>query len=433
MAVEVTQQQLQQHATCIVATLAARNAPVAWDNPAGRVFADAGLIEIYLRPAQGTKVSQVMNLTDDVALAVGAPGTRIVQGASNLIVQIPSGTRQRVTIESLLSTKSGPYNAVIGRSLYGTAMHVDITDPNTPHALIAGTTGSGKTALAHSMLMSLVAQHNINELRLIVIDPKNERYHWLDKRIAQHLPRPIARTPEDAKRALKEVVYYMEKVSSPVTRLVVYVDEMADVVMTGGDEAMQALTRIAQRGRSAGVHLIGCTQKPSARELGPLLTANFPLRLVGRVVNDSDSRLACGQAGLGAEKLLGSGDFLYVQGAQVVRFQAAMPALYGTPDPHAAPVQHDWSAAPMPPQSQPSAAPVEIAAPASRADDEPMPADDLIDYQARIVLWYRRAVPKEIYTATEQARAVWPDTKSLAGGRLRRIGQIIKRADEMED
>lgn len=418
MAVEITTQQLQQHAMRVVRTLCDRKAPVALDTPPGRVFNNAGLIELYLRPAEGTKVAQIMSLESDIALAVKQPATRVMPGVGNLIVQIPHGTRQRVTIESLMTTHRGAYHALIGRNLYGAALTVDLTDANTPHVLIAGTTGSGKTALAHSMLMSLVAQHNINELRLIVIDPKNERYHWLESRITPFLPRAMARTPEDARDALSGVVRYMEKVSSPVTRLIIYIDEMADVIMTGGDEAMTALTRIVQRGRSAGVHLIGCTQKPSAKELGPLLTANFPLRLVGRVVNDSDSRLACGQAGLGAEKLLGSGDFLRVMGAQVTRFQAAMPAAYGTPDPNAAPIEHDWNAP----------APVQIDAPPAEA----MPSDDLLEMQARVVLWYRRAVPKETYTLTELARAVWPGLATLAGGFSRRIKLIVARADEME-
>lgn len=432
MTVEITEEQMLEKANCVVAALRSRKAPVTLAKPGGRVFSDAGLIELYLRPLEGTKVSQVMNLENDVALAVSQPATRIVQGASNLIVQIPSGTRQRITIESMLATQRGPYCALIGRDLYGKPIAVDLTDANTPHVLIAGTTGSGKTALAHSMLMSLVAQHNTNQLRMIVIDPKNERYHWLESRIKSHLPRPIARTPGDAKQALSEVVRYMEQVVSPITRIVVYIDEMADVVMTGGDETIQALTRIAQRGRSAGVHLIGGTQKPSAKHLGTLLTANFPLRLVGRVVNDSDSRLACGQAGLGAEKLLGHGDFLRVEGAQVTRIQAAMPAMYGTQDPNAPRITPEWSTTPPPPPT-PAPVSVQIEAAAPAASVEAMPNDDLLDYQARIVLWYRRAVPKETYTQSELARAVWPDMPKLAGGFARRLPRIIARADEMDD
>jgi S-DNA-T family DNA segregation ATPase FtsK/SpoIIIE len=110
-------------------------------------------------------------------------------------------------------------------------------------------------------------------------------------------------------------------------RIVIVVDELADVIETGGAAMESALTRLVQRGRSAGVSLIACTQKPTARAVGTLMKANFPVRLVGRVASAEDARVAAGIGGTGAEKLAGRGDFLLVAGGQIIRFQVAQSKL----------------------------------------------------------------------------------------------------------
>jgi len=401
----------------VMKTLRDRGAPVELDNPKGKALARVGLIEIYLKPQSGTKVSQVMALSDDIALAVKNDHARLTQADGKLIVQIPYGARQRVTVESLYETPRQPYTAMLGCDLYGKPVGVTLTDPATPHVLVAGTTGSGKTALAQSMVMSLIKQHPRSELMLVAIDPKGERPEWFEGAIAGHLGPPVARTPEDAIRALRQVVRHMEKVAESMTRLVVYVDEAADLIMAGGSEAQELLTRIAQRGRSAGIHLIIGTQKPSAKHLGPLLTTNLPLRLTGRVVNASDSALACGQAGCGAEKLLGGGDFLMVNGSQVTRFQAAIPANYASGS-RSAPIAPDWTATVDTPA-------LELPSP-----DEGN-AGKLLDAQALAVYWYRRANPKTAYTKTELARVLWPGMKTLAGGYSSRIEAVIAQADRI--
>ncbi|MFZ1795012.1 MAG: FtsK/SpoIIIE domain-containing protein [Anaerolineae bacterium] len=400
----------------VIKTLRERGAPVELDNPKGKALARVGLIEIYLKPQSGTKVSQVMALSDDIALAVRNDHARLTQSDGKLIVQIPYGARQKIAIESLYDTPRQPYTAMLGCDLYGKPVGVTLTDPATPHVLVAGTTGSGKTALAQSMVMSLVKQHPRSELMLVVIDPKAERPAWFESAIAGHLGPPVSRTPEESIKALRQVVRHMENVSESMTQLVVYVDEAADLIMAGGGEAQELLTRIAQRGRSAGIHLIIGTQKPSAKHLGPLLTTNLPLRLAGRVVNASDSALACGQAGCGAEKLLGGGDFLMVNGSQVTRFQAAIPAEYASgAKSFSAP---DWTA----PTETPT---LELPSP----DDGN--AGKLLDAQALAIYWYRRANPKTIYTKTELARILWPGMKTLAGGYSSRIEAVIAQADRI--
>jgi S-DNA-T family DNA segregation ATPase FtsK/SpoIIIE len=409
----------------VMKTLRERGAPVDLDNPKGKALARVGLVEIYLKPQSGTKVSQVMALSNDIALAVGNDHARLTQSGGRLIVQIPYGARQKVTVESLFATERPPYTAMLGCDLYGNPLGITITDADKPHVLVAGTTGSGKTALAQAMVMSLVKQHRKNELRLVVIDPKGERPEWFEPFIKGHLgPVDVARAPETAIQDLRTVVAHMEKVVQPVTRIVVYVDEVADLIMSGGGEAQEMLTRIAQRGRSAGIHLIVSTQKPSAKTLGPLLTANLPVRLVGRVVNASDSALACGQAGCGAEKLLGNGDFLMINGSQVTRFQAAIPANYASG-------QRSASAPPAPDWTAPAATPtLEITAPVAQDTGN---NGKLIEAQAQAIYWYRKANPKDAYTQTELARVLWPNLKTLAGGYISRIQQVIAQANQLSD
>lgn len=410
-------------AATVLKTLSDRNAPVALDTPSGIVLASVSLVEIYLKPAGGTKVAQVMALADDIALAVKNDHARIAQADGKLIVQIPYGPRKPITIESLYTAPSAPYTATLGCDLYGKPTGLSLADPSTPHALIAGTTGSGKTALAQAMVMSLCKRHTRKELMLVVIDPKADRAPWFENAVAGHLGPPIARTPDAAIKVLRQVVKHMNSVSEPVTRLVVYVDEVADLVLNGGSEVQSLLSSIAQRGRSAGIHLFAATQKPSTKHLGPLLTANLPVRLVGRVVNASDSALACGQAGCGAEKLLGKGDFIFVDGARAVRFQAAMPRDYASGATPARPqVMPDWTA--------PAQTPViELPAP-----DEPKPETERLDKaQAAAIFWYRKANPKpDGYTQTELARVIWPDLKTLAGGYIPRIQKIIALANQIQ-
>ena len=113
--------------------------------------------------------------------------------------------------------------------------------------------------------------------------------------------------------------------SEPMPRIVIYADELADLCQMGGEDLILSLTRIAQRGREPGVHLLACTQKPSSKAIGSLLKANLPLRLVGRVMSAEDARMAAGIAGSGAERLSGCGDFIAVTGTKTIRFQAALP------------------------------------------------------------------------------------------------------------
>ncbi len=162
------------------------------------------------------------------------------------------------------------------------------------------------------------------DLQIVLIDPKGRGFQPL-----ANLPQVlggVSRSPEDTLERLRWVVEEMERrdhagASKPV--MVVAVDELADLLQTGGAETEASLTRISQRGREAGIHLVACTQKPTAELIGGAMKANFPVRLVGAVASRDEARYAAGIADSGAEKLEGKGDFLLVAKGETVRFQAA--------------------------------------------------------------------------------------------------------------
>jgi hypothetical protein len=138
-----------------------------------------------------------------------------------------------------------------------------------------------------------------------------------------HLPRPLAVQVEDALDLLHGLVALMERRRRARPHVVLFIDELADLVMTGGKKAQVAITRLTQRGREVGIHVVAATQKPSAATLGPLMKANFPVRLVGKVASRSDARVASGRYDTAAERLAGRGDFVAVAEGKVKRFQAA--------------------------------------------------------------------------------------------------------------
>jgi S-DNA-T family DNA segregation ATPase FtsK/SpoIIIE len=162
------------------------------------------------------------------------------------------------------------------------------------------------------------------DLQMILIDPKGRGFRPLER--LPHVLNGVQDTVELARAALKWVVGEMERrdresVSRPA--IVVAIDELADLMQVGGKPVEEAITRIAQRGREAGIHLVACTQKPTAGLIGGAVKANFPVRLVGLVAGSDEARYATGVSNSGAEKLDGKGDFLLVAGGEVVRFQAA--------------------------------------------------------------------------------------------------------------
>jgi S-DNA-T family DNA segregation ATPase FtsK/SpoIIIE len=165
----------------------------------------------------------------------------------------------------------------------------------------------------------------------VLIDPKGHAFGPFEN--LPHLARPVVCRPKETAEALHSLTRLMDRRAEPPNPqsptpntfppVVVVIDELADLLMVGGKPVQQALTRLTQRGREAGIHVVAATQKPTTAVLGPLVKANFPVRLVGRVTSVEDARTATGWTGTGAERLMGQGDFLAVAEGRVTRFQVA--------------------------------------------------------------------------------------------------------------
>lgn len=283
-------------------------------------------VQFKLATDLGTKVSKVSALAEEIAMALGSREARVYRDGGEINVEIPRDNPEPVRLLPLCKrlTVVPPASAVLGMDEQGFPLLLRLTAPDVAHVLIAGTTGSGKTALARTLLTSLAMHNHQGQLQLILIDPKGRGFGPLAG--LPHVLNGVQNTPEAALACLGWLVREMErrdaeKVSAPV--LVVAVDELADLIQTGGKEVEECLTRIAQRGREAGIHLVACTQKPTAALIGGAMKANFPVRLVGAVAGADEARYASGISDSGADKLEGKGDFLLVARSSPLRFQAA--------------------------------------------------------------------------------------------------------------
>jgi S-DNA-T family DNA segregation ATPase FtsK/SpoIIIE len=284
------------------------------------------MIRFHLAPARGTKVSSIANLTEELALSLGASSARVHRRRGQIEIEIPREDPTTVNLETVFDALPAvPHGtAILGMDDEGAPLLLRLASPEVAHALICGTTGSGKTVLARSMALSLARYHSAHDLGMILIDPKCRGYTVLDG--LPHLARPIATNAADAMGVLKWLVRLMERrdrdgASSP--RMICFIDELADLMLVAGKDVEDLLTRLTQRGRSAGIHIVACTQKPTAAVIGSLVKSNFPARIVGSVVSPEDAKVATGMKQTGAEKLLGRGDFQLILKGATHRFQAA--------------------------------------------------------------------------------------------------------------
>ena len=284
-------------------------------------------IQFHVRPAPSVRVHRIVALAEEIALALGCASARVVRSGSVVHVEIPRPLDAPVRLLRLVETlgrEIPPYTAVLGVEETGQPLLLRLPAPDVVHLLIVGMTGSGKSALARTILASLALCNAPESLRIVLIDPKQRGFAPL-----AHLPHVVGGVIADVPAALtrlRVVAQEMERrdkegVSTPL--LVAAIDELADLLQTGGKTAEATLTRLAQRGREAGIHLVACTQKPTAQLIGGAMKANFPVRLVGAVATRDEARYASGVPDSGAEKLGGRGDFLLVAKGEVSRFQAA--------------------------------------------------------------------------------------------------------------
>ncbi len=283
------------------------------------------LIRFYLQPAPGVRLRQIATLSDDLAMALRVRQLTVSRGDAGPEILIPRQDPQPVDLLSLID-EIGPNPqtvAVLGMTADGSPLLARLASPDVAHVLIAGTTGSGKSVLLRTIAASLALTHEPHALRLLCLDPKRRAFASFVG--AAHLLRPPLSESAEISEVLRSLVRLMEardREHASAPRIVVCIDELADVIMAT-ETAADPLTRLAQRGREAGIHLVAATQYPSAAILGGVMRANFPLRIVGRVVSADDARVASGRAGTEAHTLTGQGDFLAVAGGQVIRFQAA--------------------------------------------------------------------------------------------------------------
>lgn len=293
------------------------------------------------KPAAGVKVNQILNLSDDLALALKAKRIRIVApipGKAAVGVEIPNRKAQTVYLRDVLDTPAFRdanlrLPLALGKTISGRPYIADLT--RMPHLLIAGATGSGKSVCMNVLITSLLYRLHPMQVRFIFIDPK-----MLELSIYKgipHLGRPVVTKPRRAEKVLADAVNEMEsryrrladasvrsiqdynhKQKDPEEQLpyiIIFVDELADLMMSSTSTRTENLiTRLAQMSRAVGIHLILATQRPSVDVITGLIKANFPARLAFQVSSKVDSRtiLDCN----GAEKLLGSGDMLFLNSGQ---------------------------------------------------------------------------------------------------------------------
>ncbi|GKV67854.1 DNA translocase SpoIIIE [Sporosarcina sp. NCCP-2716] len=294
-------------------------------------------------PDTGVKVSRIVSLSDDIALALAASGIRIeapIPGKSAVGIEVPNKAVAVVSLREVLEAKQNnrPDSKLLislGRDVSGEAMLAELN--KMPHVLIAGATGSGKSVCVNGIIVSIIMRAKPHEVKMMMIDPKMVELNVYNG--IPHLLAPVVTDPRKAAQALKKVVSEMERryelFSHTGTRniegyndhidqwneendekhpkmpyIVVIVDELADLMMVASNEVEDAITRLAQMARAAGIHLIIATQRPSVDVITGIIKANIPSRIAFAVSSAVDSRTILDSGG--AEKLLGRGDMLFL-------------------------------------------------------------------------------------------------------------------------
>ncbi len=291
-------------------------------------------IRFHLRLAATTPVRKVEGLAEEIALALGAADATISRHEGLVYVEVARPDAQPLRLLNLcarLGRDPALRNALrrVGTSLLGMTSEglpllLRLATADVPHVLIAGTTGSGKSQAARTLLGSLVLFQPARQVQLLIIDPKGSDFQAFAP--LPHLVAPLVRTADDARERLEWLADEMVRRQQEGVRrpcIIVLIDELADLLMQGGSTIEELVARLVQRGRSAGICLVGCTQKPTAGVLGTLVKANFPVRLVGKVTSAQEALVAAGVAQSGAEKLAGRGDFLLIANGERTRVQIA--------------------------------------------------------------------------------------------------------------
>lgn len=296
-----------------------------------------------LLPPPGIKLSKITNLQDNVALKLAASSVRIVApipGKHAIGVEVPNKKRSLVTFKELLHTRTAGSNrmaipVILGKDVTGEPQVIDLAQ--TPHLLIAGATGSGKSVCVNALILSILYHKCPDETKLLLIDPKIVELKLYND--IAHLLTPVITEPKRALQALQYILCEMERryalleqlecrdiktynkkiqeksiATQPLPFIVIIIDEFADLMVASGKELETSVARLCAMSRAVGIHLVLATQRPSIDVITGLIKANIPSRIAFMVSSKMDSRIILDE--MGAEKLLGRGDMLYMNPSQ---------------------------------------------------------------------------------------------------------------------
>ena len=316
------------------------------DTKMGQVTLGPTITRYEVQPNPGVKVSRIVNLSDDIALSLAAKSIRMeapIPGKSAIGIEVPNDEPQVVGLRDVLASKEFKENDSslsigLGKDISGNPVIADIG--KMPHLLVAGATGSGKSVCINTIINSLLYKATPDEVKLLLIDPKVvELAHYNG---IPHLLSPVVTDPKKAANALswavvemnkryklfaeigvKDITSYNSKSETKLPKIVIIIDELADLMMACANEVEDYICRLAQMARAAGMHLIIATQRPSVDVITGVIKANVPSRIAFAVSSQTDSRTILDMGG--AEKLLGKGDMLFypLGAAKPVRLQGA--------------------------------------------------------------------------------------------------------------
>ena len=359
-----------------------------------------------LRLAPGIKVKKVTELANDLAYALASTDIRIlapIPGKQAVGVEVPNARRRIVRLGDIYAgrpEKTSPLVAWLGKGIDGNPVWTDLA--KMPHVLVAGTTGSGKSACVNGILSSILMQASPNEVRLVLVDPKQVELNHYEN--VPHLLTPVVTSPRLAANVLSNLIGEMEtrygimsearcrnlvelnryrkkKGDAPLPHILCVIDELADLMMVAPAEVEDSIIRLAQKSRATGIHLVLATQRPSTDIITGTIKVNIPSRIAFAVSSQTDSRVILDQGG--AESLLGQGDMLF-RGAGSSKLQRVQGAFITEEE--IARITNHWAKQGEPEfEAELLETPEEVAEEGHEGDFDP-DSDDLLDEAIRLVV-----------------------------------------------
>jgi len=306
------------------------------------------IVTMYeFEPAPGVKITRIVSLSDDLALALKAQSVRIspIPGRAVIGIEVPNKKREIVCLREIIASENfkkskSRLTLGLGKDISGAPVVADLS--KMPHLLVAGATGSGKSVSINSMIVSILYKATPDEVKMLMVDPKLLELSAYEE--IPHLLSPVITNPKEAAEGLKKMVIEMERRYRVIAEkgvrniesfnlqcegeerlpyIVIIIDELADLMFTAPNDVEDSIARLAQMGRASGIHLILATQRPSVDVITGIIKANFPARISFQVTSKVDSRTILDSGG--AEQLLGKGDLLLMlPGTKIIRVHGAL-------------------------------------------------------------------------------------------------------------